>query len=149
MRNDRGITLIELLAVIVIFGVIITLIISVLLNGMSASKRNTTNQRIQQEANKIVELIRKEYLKNEPGEITLVVEDKGDSQMLIMFKGEENEVKISEGYYYCESTDEECETVIIPEISRNNNEILHMVLTDRKGDKSLSYEINTTFSRLH
>jgi len=149
MKNERGITLVELLAVLALVGIIVAIIVSVMINGMNTSKRNTTNQRLQQEANYIVEVIRSEYLKNEEGSITLDIEGNDEYQMLIMNKGKENEMKISDGYFYCETIDDVCETVIIPEISREENRELHMVLKDKKEEKSLLFEINTTLSKLH
>ena len=64
MNNPRGITLIELLAVLSLVGIILILVISVLINGLNSSDRTSTNQRLQQEANYIMETIRKEYLMN-------------------------------------------------------------------------------------
>ena len=50
MRNERGLTLVELLAVLAILGTIIALIGTVLINGIKSSERNRTNQQLQQEA---------------------------------------------------------------------------------------------------
>ena len=59
MKNERGITLVELLAVLAIGGIIIALLTSVFINGKKASDRGATNQMLQQEANYIMETIRK------------------------------------------------------------------------------------------
>ena len=61
MNNERGLTLVELLAVLAIFGIIMALVVTVLINGKKASNRNATNQQLQQEANYIMETIRSEY----------------------------------------------------------------------------------------
>ena len=44
MRNERGLTLVELLAVLVIFVIIMALIATVLINGTKVSDRSATNQ---------------------------------------------------------------------------------------------------------
>lgn len=82
MRNERGLTLVELLAVLALVAIIMTLIISVFINGAKASERSTTNQRLQQEANYIVESIRNEYLRLEDTVFELYVDQ--DNQSLIM-----------------------------------------------------------------
>lgn len=94
MKNEKGFTLIELLASLLIVSVIIILLISILLNGINATDRNTTNQRLQQEANYIEQVIRKEYLvskfaKQNP------IELKVDGNRLLMDNQE-----ISSGYTY-------------------------------------------------
>lgn len=95
MKNEKGITLVELLASLAIVGIIIVLIASVLSNGTNSSKRTETKQRLQQEANYIVEVIRKDYLKYENTIIELKVVGTGKEQKL-----ESATEIISEGYNY-------------------------------------------------
>lgn len=92
MKNERGLTLVELLAVLVVLSVIMMLIGTVLVNGMKASNRTTTNQQLQQEANYIVEVVRKEYLKSGVVVPIKLEVDKGKFKM--------DGIIISEGYIY-------------------------------------------------
>lgn len=95
MKNQQGITLVELLAVLAIAGIITTLIISVLANGSNASQRTTSKQQLQQEANYIVEVIRSEYLKLENPLIEIKIEGTGNNQKLKM-----GSQVISQGYKF-------------------------------------------------
>jgi len=101
MKNERGLTLVELLAVLVILGFIMMLLGTVLVNGMKASNRTTTNQQLQQEANYIVERVRSEYLKlpkevtNDKFKLEIVLEIDTVNQTFKM-----NDEVVSEGYIY-------------------------------------------------
>ena len=95
MRNERGLTLVELLAVLAILGIIIALIGTVLINGIKASDRNRTNQQLQQEANYITETIRHQYLEPKEEKIEFTIEGEDENQIL---KIDGN--MISEGYRY-------------------------------------------------
>ncbi len=137
MRNERGLTLVELLAVLVILGVIMTLLGSVLVNGMKASDRSATNQRLQQEANYIAEAIRKEYLElDNTNKIRLTIDN--DNRILKL-----DEKTISEGYIYCFKAVDECVHEVV--INRDENQDLIMEL---KKEDSLPYKIETTLSKL-
>ena len=141
MRNERGITLVELLAVLAIVGIIMILITSVFINGKKATDRGATNQMLQTEANYILETIRKEYLILEGYDIKL---DTSNNKLKM------DEMVISEGYSY-EFIEEiengtEVETIILNEININRNESQSIKLTIKKDD--LSYTIDTTLSKL-
>ena len=151
MDNERGITLAELLVVLAIVGIIITLIVSVLINGMNASERNTTKQRLQQEANYIVETIRNHYLINENENLILIVVDGSllidDPKIASDFKG----VVISNDYKYefncvVDNESKECisseQKITIPRVDE-----YALNLRISKGD--FFYDINTTLSKLH
>ena len=134
MRTQRGLSLVELLGVIAIAGIIMTLIMSVLLNGMNASKRNTTSQRLQQEANYIVETIRNEYL-----------EPDSESKIKISINNSDNTLKmedqtISEGYYY--QLNGKLNTDI--SIDRDDNFPFELIITKDE----ISFTVNSTFSKL-
>lgn len=131
MRNERGITLVELLATLVLVGIITALAISVLVNGSNASKRTAANQKIQQEANYIVEVIRNKYLENSDGIIKLEIKSGGNPEVLLM-----NGMKISEGYKYSSST---------LSIDRRQNVKFIMIL---ENEQKNTHKIETTFSKL-
>lgn len=136
MRNERGITLVELLAVIALSSVILILLISVFINGSKAANRSSENQRLQQEANYIMETIRREYLKPVDTEIELKIDKENQ---ILMIDGK----NISEGYDYQLLNSERAE-ILIQRIKRNKSEAID--LTIRKG--KLFYEVKTTFSKL-
>lgn len=136
MKNERGLTLVELLAVLAILSVIMTLLGTVLVNGMKASNRTATNQQLQQEANYIMEVVRGKYLEfDNSKEIELKIDN--DKKVLKI-----DEVIISEGYNYCYNGD--CD---VKEIYIDRAIDFEFVMKLKKGDK-LSYSINTTFSKL-
>src|SRR5690606_26379152 len=96
MKNERGLTLVELLASLAIIGIILALVGSVLITGLKSANRNTINQQMQQEANYITEIVRKEYLRKY---------DKNIMEKTIKFNVEEDVLKmngtiISRGYQY-------------------------------------------------
>ncbi|AOV07589.1 type II secretion system protein [Sporosarcina ureilytica] len=141
MRNEKGITLIELLAVLAIIGLLTTLIASVLMNGMNASDRSTTNQRLQQEANYITETIRNEYLKQEPKLIEFMIDN--DEKSLKM-----NGIIISEGYTYCHGDDCDDEQKLEDEQGFTINKSINHDFKLELRKETLSYKIGTTYSKL-
>jgi prepilin-type N-terminal cleavage/methylation domain-containing protein len=136
MKNERGITLVELLAVLAIGGIILVLLTSVFINGKKASDRSVTNQMLQQEANYILETIRKEYLKLEDDDIKLEIIDK----TLKM-----NEKVISQGYSYDFIIDNAEGEIVYPIIIKRNKSFpLKLTITK----ENLHYTVNTTLSKL-
>jgi prepilin-type N-terminal cleavage/methylation domain-containing protein len=136
MKNERGITLVELLAVLAIGGIILVLLTSVFINGKKASDRGVTNQMLQQEANYILETIRKEYLKLEDDDIKLEIIDK----TLKM-----NEKVISQGYSYDFIIDNAEGEIVYPIIIKRNKSFpLKLTITK----ENLHYTVNTTLSKL-
>jgi len=135
MKNSRGLTLVELLAVIAIMGIISVLVASLLINGFQASTRNTDNQRIQQEANLIIEKIRKEYLILDSSTIKLEIDN--NNRQLKM-----DGTNISSGYLYCA-------TPICPssqELIIRRDDDFDFILELKKD--SVTYKIETTLSKL-
>lgn len=63
MKNERGLTLVEILGGLTILGLIAVIVGGVLINGISSSKGISDKQLLQQEANVITEIVRKEYLR--------------------------------------------------------------------------------------
>lgn len=142
MKNEKGITLIELLGVLVILSILLTLAGSILTSSLKTSNRTTTDQRLQQEANYITEKVRNEYLKR--------VDDAGESFMLTIENGQllldESKV-ISEGYYYSFCLEEEsCEKMTETIYRSKTNQPFQLKLTS-KNDKR-THIIDTEFSKL-
>lgn len=141
MRNERGVTLIELVAVLAIVGIILVLISSVFIGGLKASNRSTTNQQLQQEANYITEAIRNEYLKNPE-------KDRVPIKMELEILGDRLEMDgavISEGYIYNFGTDEATESILVLEIDRSKGSFEFNLGLEKNGQ---IYEVKTTFSKL-
>ena len=134
MRNEKGITLVELLAALAIVGIITAVIASVLSTGTSSADRTTSKQRLQQEANYIVEAIRAEYLEEDEEDIKIIT----TVSSIAIKREDEGEVEkiISEGYKY------ELKSKVVIEPSKD--EKFHLIIKDGKE----LYEIQTTFSKL-
>ncbi len=136
MKNERGLTLVELLAVLVILGVIMALLGTVLINGMKASSRTATNQQLQQEANYIVETVRKKYLElDNSKEIELEIDN--EKKVLKIDKG-----IISAGYNYCYKGDCNGKKIYI------DRAVDFKFKMELKKGNTQSYIINTTLSKL-
>ena len=136
MRNERGITLVELLAALALAGIVTALVASVLSTGTSSSTRVKTNQLLQHEGNYIVEVIRSEYLKSTNSLIKLEITGDAPNQTLLM-----NEKPISQGYEYISDNFPDNQQILDPA----QNEAFEMIIRDEGG---LQFEIKTTFSKL-
>lgn len=134
MRNQKGITLVELLAVLAIAGIITTLIISILASGSNASQRTTSKQQLQQEANYIVEVIRSEYLKKENPLIELKIEGSGNNQKLKM-----GSKVISQDYNY---------KIVEPALGKIDPRIDQRLVLELSASGVKPFIIKTTFSKL-
>lgn len=118
MNNEKGITLIELLGVLVILSIVLTFIGSILVSSLKTSERATSDQRLQQEANYITEKVRNEFLKkvtkegdlNPPVLANFELTIDNDNNRLLL----NDEDVISEGYTYstCVEKDELCDDPI-------------------------------------
>lgn len=129
MNSQRGVTLVELLAVIAILSMLLVLIGSVMINGMETSNRNVTEQQLQQEANYITEVVRNEYLKK----------NISDADKTIRFEESDGSLKmngqvISTGYEYS-----------INNILKDRNPANFYLMIEKNG---LSYFVETKFSKL-
>lgn len=148
MKNENGITLVELLAALAIVGIITAVIASVLSTGTSSADRTASKQQLQQEANYIVEKIRSEYLDKGNNEIRMKIKKKNlEEEELWM-----NDEMISQGYIYniedpeyhgnCEKPDEsKTEFCIYPP------DTVKFIMVLKEGEE-LEFPIETTFSKL-
>lgn len=153
MNSEKGITLVELLAVLAIAGTITILIASVLSNGTNASQRTGAKQQLQQEANLIVEKIRAHYLLNEkedaiPGQFSVkVVGDK-----LVMTNGTGIDITLSEGYEYdldpaASSLSATKKSVVV---DRTQSSIFNLLIQQKGADSNdPKFKVNTSFSKLN
>ena len=153
MKNERGITLVELIATLAIAGIVIVLIASVLTSGANASKRTGMNQRLQQEGNIIVEKIRAEYLLNHqddavPDQFEVVVQN----DKLIHTDETGVNLTLSEGYDYDldPSASVSSPTKDITMLDRTQKSEFNLRISGKNnGDSDIQeYHINTSFSKL-
>lgn len=153
MRNEKGITLVELIATLAIAGIIIALIASVLSSGTNASQRTGMNQRLQQEGNIIVEKIRAQYLMNEkddsiPDQFEILVQN----DKLIFSDETGTQMVLSEGYEY--DLDPKAAASALTKkaaiLDRRTKSDFNLVIRGKQGnnDSVQEYKINTSFSKL-
>lgn len=134
VKNEKGVTLIELLGVLVILSIVLTLAGSILTSSLKTSNRATADQRLQQEANYITEAIRNKYLGGKEGTLTIQIED----DKLLLIEAEESKIVISEGYHYTNHGESE--------IKLDKSYHLHILIQTK--DENSSYEIHTKLSKL-
>lgn len=137
MKNERGITLIEILAVILLISTISIFLFSVLTSGVTNVKRTSTKQKLQQEGHYITEVIRNEYLKSGTSNINLVIDN---NNKLLM-----NGNKISSGYTY-ELKNPNNGYSAENKISISKTDNFHLLLSINEEDHF--YEIDTTLTKL-
>lgn len=154
MKNERGITLVELIAVLAIAGIIVALIASVLSSGTNASQRTSLNQRLQQEGNIIVEKIRAQYLLNQqedsvPDEFKIFVQN--DKLFFTDITGAN--VVLSEGYEYVFLPLPTGSSPPITEVTlkRTQKSNFNLLIRGKNSGNSNNqeYTINTSFSKLN
>ncbi|WP_282019975.1 type II secretion system protein [Planomicrobium okeanokoites] len=155
MKNEKGITLVELIAVLAIAGIIVALVASVLSSGTNASQRTSMNQQLQQEGNLIVEKIRALYLLNQkddavPDTFEIIVENDK-----LIFKDETGASSvISEGFKYdldpalADSSSPTKKTVML---DRTQKSVFNLLISGKTNSNSpgQEYKINTSFSKLN
>ena len=155
MKNEKGITLVELIAVLAIAGIIVALVASVLSSGTNASQRTSMNQQLQQEGNLIVEKIRGLYLLNQkddavPDTFEIIVENDK-----LIFKDETGASSvISEGFKYdldpalADSSSPTKKTVML---DRTQKSVFNLLISGKTNSNSpgQEYKINTSFSKLN
>ncbi|TAA70477.1 type II secretion system protein [Planococcus salinarum] len=154
MKNERGITLVELIAVLAIAGIVVALIASVLASGTNASQRTSMNQRLQQEGNIIVEKIRAEYLLNQqedsiPDQFEILVQN----DRLILSDGTGITMTLSEGYEYDldPPAEQSAPSKLKTLLDRTVNSEFNLQIRGKSNENSdaQEYNINTSFSKLN
>ena len=144
MKNEKGITLVELLAALAIMGIIVVAIMSVFSTGVNSSDRNASRQQLQQEANLIVEQIRTTYLENEKSDLIaeeFKVKIEGD-ELLVTSLEDENEKTLSNGYQY-----KLAKSTGTLEVFLDRTKTSHFYLEICSNDQC--FEVQTSFSKLN
>lgn len=154
MKNEKGITLVELIAVLAIAGIVVALIASVISSGTNASQRTSLNQRLQQEGNIIVEKIRVEYLLNQkedsiPDQFEILVEN----DQLILTDESGTIIILSKEFIYDldpspgATAATKKKTVLDRTQKSDFNLLIRGISIENSADQE--YKINTSFSKLN
>lgn len=144
MKNEKGVTLIELLAVLVLVTLIATLIMTTFTISFKYNVSETKKVKMQQEANYIVSLILQEHRTTEAYQLEITSDRK------LVFKECENE----EGFLVCE---DECKIIgndFYYSLS-NNPGIIHPKIKDYSttltvedpANNKLKVAVETNFTR--
>ena len=144
MKNEEGITLVELLAVLAITGIIVVAIMSVFSTGAKSSERTASRQQLQQEANLIVEQIRASYLENEKSDLIndlFIVRVEGDELVVTSLEDKNKEI-LSNGYEYRLSKSSESLEILLDR-TKPSPFYLEICSNDQ------CFEVQTSFSKLN
>jgi len=142
--SERGITLVELLAALALFGVISALIWNLFFQALSFNDRAVTQNQLQQEANLIVNTIQSKHTKDTITKISI-----SNNILTITYKESTQDVFDKKNIIY---------EIEIDDLKRNDpfvNEAnppvlefeLKVILTS-KLDDTVNFETKTTFSKL-
>ena len=131
MKNQRGVSIIETLAVIILLSIISIFLFSTLTSGFKNFDRTSIKQKLQQEGNYITEVVRNEYLKSGTTSIELKVDS--TKKELSM-----NGSTISSGYTYTLNP--------APANTFSGKGPLHLAIII--SEKGQDHEINTTLPKL-
>lgn len=165
LKNQAGLTLIEVLATLTILSIVSVVIYNVFSNGLRYSSQAEDTVLIQQEANYLLTLLKEQH---ENSDFYTVTIDK-EGQTFIINEGLTNEINVTNTNYYYYQICEMDETgpkvcsekgvssfvkTIHPKVTNNQvngdiygNFYLKINLTS-KTNPNLTYEIKTILSRL-
>ncbi|MFC7685220.1 PilW family protein [Ureibacillus sp. GCM10028918] len=76
ISNQRGLTLIELLATVVVLSIVVAIVSSILFNGLKLSNKVENKAKLQQEANYVTTILKEQHQYGEKYEIRLNAEGK-------------------------------------------------------------------------
>lgn len=153
IKNETGITLIEVLAAITILSIVTVIIYNVFSNGLRYSSQAEDTVLIQQEANYLLTLLKKQH-ENAANDYTVTVENNHNT--VIINKNRSNEMDATNSQYLyqiCDlddvkSCDEQNATDhTITKTPSNGRFHVKMILIN-KSNPDIKYEIQTILSRL-
>ncbi|QFF99576.1 prepilin-type N-terminal cleavage/methylation domain-containing protein [Psychrobacillus glaciei] len=145
--NEKGITLVELLAALVLFGIIAVLIWKFFFQAIDFSDRAISKNQLQQEANLIVNTIQQLHTKSTILFITIVEPDidKFGSKIEVGYSTKENPTKVK--YEYFERGN--IRYKINEPISSNPGNFFNFDISLKSEKKpSIYFDTKTTFSKL-
>lgn len=153
IRNEKGITLIEVLATITILSIVSFIIYNVFSSGLRYSSQAKETVLIQQEANYLLTLLKEQH-ENATTDYTITIENNQNN--IILNKGHSNEIDVTNSQYLyqicdldqSDSCDEQNATDHTITITPSQERFyLKMILTN-KNNPDIKYEIQTILSRL-
>lgn len=155
IKNEKGITLVELLAVLVLVSLVATLVLTTFTVSFRYNITETKKMKMQQDANYIVSaILQKHRTVNDCYELNII--DEGDKLVFSDCKTPAEEVVLGEGFKYELSEleillDDETsveETIVLPVMVKPKAENLQTTLkvTDPNNDK-LFVTVDTLFKR--
>jgi len=135
LRNQFGITLVEMLAAIVLFGIISILIWSFFFQTINYNDREVTKNQLQQEANLIVNTIQQLHTKNK---ITRITSSNSNGTLTINFDNNKKEFFDHKNILYILDI-----SPIVP-----SKEFKFKLTLESSTNRSIKLPIETTFSKL-
>lgn len=136
--DEKGITLVELLAALALFGIISVLLWNLFFQALNFNDRAVTQNQLQQEANLIVSTIQQLHTKST---ITAIEIDTDESLKITSL---DKDCILSEPIKFSNSSI----TYIVNQIDLPDKEFsLELTLTSKSNDK-ISFDAKTTFSKL-
>lgn len=150
--NQKGITLIELLAVLTILGIIIGVLYSVFINGLNYSTSSKDTVLIQQEANYLLTLLKKQHEKDVP----YIVKIKKDNLSEVIIEGAESVNVENSSFEYsisdlgkktvpCEDPEQ---YLFCKKIDPLDEDFHIKIKVTNKKDSKVNFEVQTILSRL-
>lgn len=153
IKNQSGITLIEVLATITILSIVSIIIYNVFFNGLQYSSQAKDTVSIQQEANYLLTILKEQH-ENAENNYTVTVEN--EQKTIIINKNLPTEIDATNPQYLyqiCDmddttkSCDEQNATDLTITKTTKNNFYVKITLIN-KNNPNLTYEIKTILSRL-
>jgi len=138
--NEKGITLVELLAALALLGVISVLIWNLFFQATNFNERAITKNQLQQEANLIVHTIQQIHTKSTITSITSGTNTNANESLTIYYNNTKPEIFYNQDIKY----------ILDPlTISPNEDYEIELNLTlESRSDPSININIKTTFSKL-
>lgn len=158
--NEKGLTLVELLAGIVILAIISLCLWSIFHNSMNHNNREVSKNQLQQEANIIINTIQNLHTKHK---ITQLVVDENNSSFTIYYsdRNQNNIIKNSTfnkrniKYEFCAFTDPDTNkkcvlsNKIFPESATEVSQYFGFKLKlSSTNNENINFEVQTIFSKL-
>lgn len=131
--NEKGITLVELLAALALFGVISVLIWNLFFQALNFNDRAVTQNQLQREANLIVNTIQQIHTKHK---ITSITND--NETLTVNYDINKHEDFAKENIRY----------LLGPTTISSNKEIIFDLTLKSRANSSVKFKVKTTFSKL-
>ncbi|PZX07072.1 prepilin-type N-terminal cleavage/methylation domain-containing protein [Psychrobacillus insolitus] len=131
--NEKGITLVELLAALALFGVISVLIWNLFFQALNFNDRAVTQNQLQQEANLIVNTIQQIHTKYTITSITNI-----NDTLTVNYDDNKHEDFDKENIKY----------LLVPKTINPNKEFIFDLTLESRANSSIKFNVKTTFSKL-